>query len=92
MKNEKGHMKKMKNLLFTLLLILCYQLGFTQYCNQNTIPGSTVNVFDWVSDFYDFYLKDENQQTYYSSVPSPFYVENNSSQFNTDHFAKFIKL
>lgn len=71
--------------------MLTFNIGNSQLCNQqNTIPGTTVNEFDWRVDFFDMYLKDINQQTHYSQVASPFYIANNSAQFNTDHFAESL--
>lgn len=76
----------MKNLYILLILVVFTQLGNAQICAPKTVPGSTVDVFDWRTDFFEAYLRDENQQTYPLSIPSPFYT-GNSEQYNTAHFA-----
>ncbi len=59
-------------------------------CPQNTTPGSTINIFDWRTEGFSFYLKDEFQQVYVAEVTSPFYLSNYHAQFNTDFFAQTL--
>lgn len=82
----------MKKYLLIIITILTLEIGYSQYCGQNTIPGSTIIEFDWTTEYFDMYLKDEFQQNYYAQVSSPFYITNNSAQFNTDHFAETLEL
>lgn len=79
---------KMRTYLLFLFTILLLQYGNSQPCQQNTIPGSTVNVFDWRTTHFNVWIKDETNQATNSSIVSPFHSDNNSIQVNTSHFAE----
>lgn len=94
MKNEKFGATTtyfMKNIITFIALFIFAQIGQSQ-CPQNTVPGSTINEFDWTTERFTVYGKADNEPPTLREIVSPFYQDGNSEQFNTDHFTTDIPL
>ncbi len=70
--------------LTVFLLVFFHSMLFSQYCGTNTIPGSTIDVFDWTTESFSVWMLDDGQLI--TEIPSPFYPSpQNLVQLNTSY-------
>ncbi len=76
----------MKRFIYLILFLTNSSIYLTaQHCSEitNTQPGTTINVFDWTQEYYDFVIGTPGSPTF-ESVQSPFF-DGNPSNDNIYH-------